>query len=223
MRDFKSKRYWLIGASEGLGAALAHELSAAGADLILSARNEEALHALAESLPGQAEVVPIDVRDMDSVERAAHSAGSLDGLVYLAGVYWPFAAQAWHVEQTIAMCDVNFTGATRVLGQVVPQFVAKDSGHIVITGSIGGFRGLPSAIGYNASKAGVMTLAESLYCDLRQSGVCVQLANPKSFPLSASFSITAAFTLPSLPLGLRILLPPKNGKSARIAPSSITL
>ena len=178
MRDFKSKRYWLIGASEGLGAALAHELSAAGADLILSARNEEALHALAESLPGQAEVVPIDVRDMDSVERAAHSAGSLDGLVYLAGVYWPFAAQAWHVEQTIAMCDVNFTGAARVLGVVVPQFVAKDSGHIVITGSIGGFRGLPSAIGYNASKAGVMALAESLYCDLRQSGVCVQLANP---------------------------------------------
>ena len=44
------------------GAALAHELSRAGADLILSARNEEALHALAESLPGQAEVVPIDVR-----------------------------------------------------------------------------------------------------------------------------------------------------------------
>jgi NADP-dependent 3-hydroxy acid dehydrogenase YdfG len=71
MRDFKSRRYWLIGASEGLGAALAHELSAAGADLILSARNEEALHALAESLPGQAEVVPIDVRDMASVERAA--------------------------------------------------------------------------------------------------------------------------------------------------------
>ena len=105
MRDFKSKRYWLIGASEGLGAALAHELSAAGADLILSARNEEALHALAESLPGQAEVVPIDVRDMGSVERAAQAAGSLDGLVYLAGVYWPFAARAWHVEQTIAMCD----------------------------------------------------------------------------------------------------------------------
>ncbi|MGB0308294.1 MAG: SDR family NAD(P)-dependent oxidoreductase, partial [Paracoccaceae bacterium] len=178
MRDFKSKRYWLIGASEGLGAALAHELSRAGADLILSARNEEALHALAESLPGQAEVVPIDVRDMGSVERAAQAAGSLDGLVYLAGVYWPFAAQAWHVEQTIAMCDVNFTGAARVLGQVVPQFVAKDSGHIVITGSIGGFRGLPSAIGYNASKAGVMTLAESLYCDLRQSGVSVQLVNP---------------------------------------------
>ena len=146
MRDFKSKRYWLIGASEGLGAALAHELSAAGADLILSARNEEALHALAESLPGHAEVVPIDVRDMASVERAAQAAGSLDGLVYLAGVYWPFAAQAWQVEQTIAMCDVNFTGAARVLGQVVPQFVAKDSGHIVITGSIGGFRGLPSAI-----------------------------------------------------------------------------
>ena len=98
MRDFKSKRYWLIGASEGLGAALAHELSAAGADLILSARNEEALHALAESLPGQAEVVPLDVRDMDSVERAAHSAGSLDGGRVLALCGASLACRADHCD-----------------------------------------------------------------------------------------------------------------------------
>src|SRR5690606_26065952 len=66
----------------------------------------------------------------------------------------------------------------RVLGQVVPGMVARDSGHIVLTGALSGFRGLPGVIGYGASKAGVMYLAEGMYGELRGTGVDVQLANP---------------------------------------------
>jgi short-subunit dehydrogenase len=76
------------------------------------------------------------------------------------------------------MCDVNFTGCARVLGAVVPGMVARGRGHVVITGSLSGFRGLPGAIGYGASKAGVMALAESMQADLRGSGILVQVANP---------------------------------------------
>jgi short-subunit dehydrogenase len=178
MRDFRGKRYWLVGASEGLGLALARKLSAAGAELILSARSEDTLKQAAASLPGKVTVLPVDVGDTASVTAAAAQLPDLDGMVFLAGIYWPMRAQDWDAKSAEAMANVNFTGCMRVVGAALPPMVAKDKGHIVITGSLSGFRGLPGAIGYAASKAGTMVLAESLYADLRQSGISVQLANP---------------------------------------------
>ena len=178
MKHWDGKRYWLVGASEGLGAALAKEMSAAGATLILSARNTARLKALAAELPGPSEVVACDVSSDDSVAAAAEKAGEIDGVIYLAGLYWPMAAQNWDSAQATAMSDVNLTGALRVLGRVAPDFAAQDAGHIVITGSLAGFRGLPASIGYSASKAGVMVLAECLYKDFKESNVQVQLVNP---------------------------------------------
>ena len=178
MRDWIGKRYWLVGASEGLGRALAERLSRAGAELILSARNEDRLNELVATLPGKAHAVPADVGDRASVEAAAEQAGVIDGMVYLAGVYWPMKTQDWNPAQVEAMCDINFTGAARAVGAVIGPMVARGSGHIVLTGSLSGFRGLPGAAGYGASKAGVMYLAESMQADLRGSGVEVQLVNP---------------------------------------------
>jgi NADP-dependent 3-hydroxy acid dehydrogenase YdfG len=178
MKNWAGKRYWLVGASEGLGRALAQEMSAAGAELVLSARNTERLAVLAASLPGPARVVAVDIADHDSVQAAAQAAGDLDGVVFLAGVYWPMASQNWQAAQAETMADINFTGAVRVMGAVVPAMVARGQGHLVLTGSLAGFRGLPGAIGYGASKAAVMALAESMHCDLRATGVQVQLVNP---------------------------------------------
>ena len=178
MRDFKGKRYWLIGASEGLGAALAQNMSAAGADLVLSSRDKAKLEMLASGLSGQAQVCPVDVSDQGDVDRALSEVGDLDGVVYLAGLYWPMPAQEWNPEQATAMMEVNLTGAMRTLGPLMQNFVQKDAGHIVITGSLVGFRGLPRSIGYTASKAGLMTLAEGMYYDLQKTGVTVQLVNP---------------------------------------------
>ena len=178
MRDWAGKRYWLVGASEGLGRALAQQMSRCGCEVILSARTAERLEDLAAELPGRSQVLTVDVSDMDSVQAAAAAVGEIDGVVYLSGVYWPFAAQAWDAEHAVAMVDVNFTGAVRVLGAVVPTMVARGAGHVVLTGSLAGFRGLPRSIGYGASKAGLMHLAESMRLDLQHSGVEVQLANP---------------------------------------------
>jgi NADP-dependent 3-hydroxy acid dehydrogenase YdfG len=178
MRDFTGKKYWLVGASEGLGLALAQKLSRAGAEVILSARSADRLAEAVATMPGRATALPVDVADAASVRAAAATVGAIDGVVFLAGVYWPTRAAAWDADKVEAMCDINFTGCARVMGAVMPGMVARGTGHLVITGSLSGFRGLPGAIGYSASKAGTMALAESMYADLRGTGISVQVANP---------------------------------------------
>ena len=180
MSDIKlnGKRYWLVGASDGLGKALAQVLSRAGIEVVVSARSKDKLAALVSELPGKASFQTMDVADDASVQAAAKAVGDIDGVILLAGAYWPFSAKEWNAEQGVVMADTNFTGFMRVLGQVMPQFVAKDAGHVVITSSLTGFRGLPGSIGYTASKAATMSLAECMHADLRKTGVRVQVANP---------------------------------------------
>lgn len=178
MTDWIGKRYWLVGASEGLGRAVAMKLSKAGAEVIVSARSEDRLIELCAELPGVSSYVTCDVSDGDDVARAAATVGHVDGMVYLAGVYWPQSAKDWNADEVEKMCDINFTGAARVVGQIIGDMVERDAGHIVLTGSLSGFRGLPGATGYGASKAGIMYLAEGMFADLRNTGVRVQLINP---------------------------------------------
>ncbi|MCT4578396.1 SDR family oxidoreductase [Donghicola sp.] len=178
MIDWNGKRYWLIGASEGLGRALAHQLSRVGVEVIVSARSEDRLNDLVAELPGRARAVTCDVSSLESVSKAAEEVGDVDGVVYLAGVYWPMTPKEIDAEKLELMADVNLTGAMRVAGVMVPKFANQDRGHIVFTGSLSGFRGLPGAVGYGASKSGVMSLAETLYADLRKTNVRIQLANP---------------------------------------------
>lgn len=174
---FEGQTWWIVGASEGLGRALAEALDGAGARLILSARNAGRLQHLCDGL-SNARALPMDVTDPDDVIRAAADLGPVHGVVYCAGAYDPLSAQDWQPEAIETMCAVNFTGALRVLGQIVPQFCRRDSGHIVLIGSLAGFTGLPGAIGYGASKAALMHLGENLQADLRGSGVRVQVINP---------------------------------------------
>ncbi|MCL4143094.1 UNVERIFIED_CONTAM: hypothetical protein GTU68_012027 [Idotea baltica] len=177
MISFSGKTYWLVGASEGMGRELAKRLSAQGANLILSARNEERLQSLCNSIPN-ARPLPMDVTDLKTVQCAAGEIGQLDGVIYNAGSYDPMASTDWDSDAALTMSDVNFTGALRVLGQIVPRFVAQGSGDITLVGSLAGYHGLPAAIGYGASKAALISLAETMRFDLRNSGVVVRVVNP---------------------------------------------
>jgi len=175
--SFAGKTYWIVGASEGLGRALAQALDKAGARLILSARGGDRLAALAGTLR-DATPLEMDVTDPAAVAAAVRSAGMVDGVIYCAGQYTPLNAQNWDAAAVEAMCAVNFLGAVRLLGHLVPRFANENRGHIVLIGSLAGFRGLPGAIGYGASKAALMHLGENIYADLRGTDVKVQIVNP---------------------------------------------
>lgn len=174
---FIGRHWWVIGASEGLGRALAAELAAAGAMVTASARNAARLDALVGEVPSLT-ALPMDVTDDASVAAARAAHPPPFGVIYAAGAYEPMSARAWRPGVAEAMAEVNFTGALRVLARVVPDMAARGEGRVVLIGSLAGFRGLPGAIGYGASKAALMHLAENLRADLRGTGVAVQRVNP---------------------------------------------
>ena len=151
MKNLKDKRYWLVGASEGIGYELAKKMDNLGASLIVSARNTDKLSALSEKLRMPTQVVYCDVTDSESIKDAYDVIGPIDGVIYMVGEYTPMHSQNWVDQDVIRMADTNFLGALRVLGACMPKFVSTDNGHIVIVGSLAGFTGLQGAIGYGAS------------------------------------------------------------------------
>ena len=180
---FSQKTIWLIGASEGIGEAVAEQLAQQGATLILSSRNGEMLTALAARLSGSGHlVVPLDVTNMASIENAWQNILSKqkmpDTMIYNAGYYEPIGARRYNLDQIEQIIDVNLRGALRVLSLVLPAFIARDSGHVVLVGSVAGYSGLPKSLGYGSSKAGVIHLAESLKLDLVRTAIKVQLVSP---------------------------------------------
>ena len=195
MTVFSGKTYWLIGASEGLGRALAKRLDAEGAELILSARTLDRLVSLRDELSNAA-VIVVDVTDAGSVRRAAEVAGDVDGVIYNVGAYDPMPATKWDSQAALTMAEINFTGAMRVLGELVPRMVARDRGDITLIGSLAGYRGLPAAIGYGASKAALVSLAETMRFDLRDTGIVVRLINPGF--IKTRLTQKNAFSMPML-------------------------
>lgn len=176
-----AKRIWLIGASEGIGAALAQQLAEEGHQLVLSARNADRLQQVHASLAGEGHAVQVlDVSSLASLQEAWRglSASPPDMVIYNAGTYTPMDAQHFDLPAVESMLDINLHGVVRMLSVVLPTYLQQRAGHLVLVGSVAGYRGLPSAMGYGASKAGVKHLAENLRADLKGSGIRVQLVSP---------------------------------------------
>ena len=178
MKDWSNKRYWIVGASEGIGLALAEKMSEAGASLVLTARNKTRLKEIASTLPNDAEVLPLDITDLNAVRQSVELLKNVDGFVFCAGQYWPMPAENWNIEKLKSMIDVNLIGALHTLDVILPIFIAKNRGHLVFTGSLAGYRGLPGALGYGSSKAAIVNLSETLRYDLKGTAIKVQLINP---------------------------------------------
>jgi len=181
LTDWRCKRVWLVGASSGIGEALAHALGARGAHLALSARREQALEAVAEAVGG-ALVLPFDVTSADgfaSAWSAIEAAwGGCDLVVFLAGAYTP--ARAWTLDDAVIRrtVETNLTATMRGVACVLPGMLARGAGGVVIVASVAGFGGLPQACVYGPTKAALINFAQALYMDVAERGVDVYLVNP---------------------------------------------
>ncbi len=177
LADWLGKRVWLVGASSGIGAALARELHARGARLALSARDAGRLHAL--GLPG-ALLVPCDATDTRGLggarQQILQAWGGIDLIVYLAGDYVPMRAGDFDLAVAERVVEVNFNAALRLTATLLPDLAP--GGGIAFVASVAGYRGLPKALAYGPGKAALIHLAECLYLDLAPRGIGVWLINP---------------------------------------------
>lgn len=166
MDHFAGRRIWIIGASAGIGAALARALAAEGARLILSARDGAGLAALAADCPG-AMVLPLDLGQPVTLAAAVGSLGrgpKLDAVICTAALYDPARVAALDPARTAELVAVNLIGSIEVARLAPP--LLRDGGQLVLFGSVAGYFGLPGGQAYSATKAGVNNLAETLRIEL---------------------------------------------------------
>ncbi len=178
--DWQGKRVWLLGASSGIGAALARALRRRGAQVAISARSEEKLVAVAGYTPMV--ILPCDAAEETSLRAAWDRLmlvwGGVDVAIYVAGDYLPM--RAWELDTAKArrMIEVNFTGAVSFATCVVPQLLSQGAGQIGFVSSVAGYRGLPKSLIYGPTKAALINFAEALYIDLADKGIGVRVINP---------------------------------------------
>ena len=167
-------KVWIIGASSGIGAALAKELVKRGNQVTISARNEKALGEVAGR---DMQVIPIDVTSIASVEKAAENF-DFDIVIYVSGYWKQMSVQNFDFATYKEHDDVNNLGLARVASVVLPKMVARDSGTFIGVSSVAGYRGLPSSIGYSPSKAAQLNFLESARIDLHNTNVKIQAISP---------------------------------------------
>jgi NAD(P)-dependent dehydrogenase (short-subunit alcohol dehydrogenase family) len=179
--DWRGRRVWLVGASSGIGRALALRLHRAGARVAVSARGAQGLQEFAATHPGSL-VLPLDVTDRQALRAAAAQVeaewGGIDLVVYCAGHYKAMRATAFDLDDALRHAQVNYVGALHLLDAVLPVLLRQKAGHLSLVSSVSGYRGLPKALAYGPTKAALINLAESLWIDLTDHGIGVSVVCP---------------------------------------------
>ena len=182
------RRGIIIGASDGIGAALARRLAREGYTLALLARRQDKLDLVCDEInrttaEQRASAYVHNVIEVEKVpellRRIVANLGGLDLVVFVAGVnYPPGGMEKYNFENDRAMIEVNLIGALAWLNPVAEMFQSAQAGQIVGVGSVAGDRGRVGNPGYNTSKAGLATYLEALRNRLTRRGVNVLTVKP---------------------------------------------
>ncbi|MGH8386819.1 MAG: SDR family NAD(P)-dependent oxidoreductase [Pseudomonas sp.] len=176
------RRYWLTGASNGVGAALAEEILKTGAHLAASSRLLAPLKALSQRYPGQVLVVAGDLTNSQTVreigEQIATQWGSLDTVILNAGTCEYVEARQFDTSVVEHVVRTNLLASSYCIEAAIPLLRAGIAPHMVGMASSVTYLPLPRAEAYGASKAGMRHLFESLRIDVAELGIEVTMVSP---------------------------------------------
>jgi short-subunit dehydrogenase len=205
MTDNRPSTVWITGASTGIGAALAQNLARAGNVVAISARSADKLAALAAQTYGTGRIVayPADVTDgaalKATVEKIVAELGSIDTAVLSAGTYTPDKPGQFDAADIEAQFSLNVIGTVKTLDALLPALRRQGRGHIAIIASVAGYRGLPMAAGYGATKAALINMAEALKLDFANQNIRLQVICPGfvKTPLTDKNDFPMPFIIPA--------------------------
>ena len=176
-----NKVIWITGGSSGIGKALAYKFANEGWQVALSARREELLNEISKS-NNNIHSFPLDILDVEKCKEVFNKIVSkfenIDIVVFSTGIHDPNSEKKLNLENIRKIMETNFFGTMNSINSVYNYFKEKKSGHISIVSSVAGYRGLPIAGAYCASKSALISYAESLYFDMKRFNVRVTVINP---------------------------------------------
>ncbi len=186
MQTLKDRGIWVVGASSGIGEALSLELARRGAKVAVTARRKELLDRIVseiQSQGGTAQAFPGDVLDLSEMKKIAalvhNSIGPIDIVIANAGSHietWP--ERSFKSAEYLDLMQLNYGGLLHCIESVLPEMLERKSGHIVGVASLAGYRGLPKAGAYSASKAAMINFLDSIRFHLEKVGISVTTVNP---------------------------------------------
>lgn len=175
--ELAGKTVLLTGATGGLGRAIARALAERGTTIVLSARKEEALDALASELPGEHRIAPADLTDPGAAEALRNATGDVDALVANAGLSGTGHFETFSDQQVERVLRVNLEVPVRMAHRLAPRMLERGEGHLVFIGSVSGKYASPLSALYNATKFGLRGFSFGLREELAGTGVGVSLVS----------------------------------------------
>jgi ribitol 2-dehydrogenase len=172
----------ITGASSGIGAATARLLAKEGCKLVLAARSQDKLEALAKELECETLVVPTDISQAEDVrnmvEETIQTFGRVDVLFANAGIYIPGEVAEGNPDDWSNLMAVNVDGVFRSVHAVLPHMIKQQSGDILITSSISGFIDIHWEPIYSASKHAIQGFVHTLRRQVAQHKIRVGAVAP---------------------------------------------
>ena len=176
-----NKTIWITGASSGIGKALAIKFAQEGWKVAISARRENLLKEISKS-QNNIDYFPLDVTDIEKCKTVFNDVkkklGDVNISVFCTGIHDPKSEKKLNLEKVRKIMEVNFFGTVNSINAVYDYYKDKKSGQISIVSSVAGYRGLPAAGAYCASKSALSSFAESLYFDFKRDNVRISLVSP---------------------------------------------